>query len=352
MYEALSLIGDVDVLVLADGEYSAPQLAVLPNKAVMIVSQKKGAWGLRRYHADSRFTDAIAALLPRQIREYQLVIGRYLWPISQLVIPKNVPMIVDLDDFNYRYSREVAFSLPILAERTKKSFSHWLACHQLHKYAGAFVVNAQDRNDIIQLPTRFLPNIAYGTPAVPDDQHVVSGKKLLFVGSLWYRPNANGVNWFLKHVWPAVKSAMPEAELTLVGAAPSAVRNRWESHPGVTAPGFVDNLHEAYQQSALVIVPIHIGGGSNIKVLEALGHARPCIVTRMTADAFSSQLHHDQHFLVADNAHQFTRYVLQVLQQPEAYRAMAAKGYEVVRNEFSAENFKTQVASFVNEVLA
>lgn len=352
MYEALSLIGEVDVLVLADGEYLEPRVAVLTNKTVMIVSQKKGARGLSRYHADSHFTDAIAALLPRPIREYQLAIGRYLWPISQLLIPENVPMIVDLDDFNYRYSREVAFSLPILAERIKKRFSHWLACHQLHQYAGAFVVNAQDRNDITQLPTRFLPNIAYGTSAVPTVPQVVSGKKLLFVGSLWYRPNANGVNWFLKHVWQGVKAVMPEAELTLVGAAPSAVRNRWEKYPGVTAPGFVDNLHEAYQQTALVIVPIHIGGGSNIKVLEALGHARPCIVTRMTADAFSNQLHHGQHFLVADNTRQFTQYVLQVLQQPETYRAMAAMGYEVVRDEFSAENFKTQVASFVQEVLA
>lgn len=352
MYEALSLIGDVDILVLSDGAYSQPRVTVLPNNTVMIVSQKKGAWGFTRYHADSNFTDTIAALFPRQVHEYQLVIGRYLWPISQLVIPKNVPKIVDLDDFNYRYSREAGFSPLILAERIKKTFSHWLARRQLHQYSGAFVVNAQDRHDITQLPTRFLPNIAYGALTKPLSTTVVSGKKLLFVGSLWYRPNTNGVNWFLKHVWPSVKNFMPEAQLTLVGAAPSAMRNHWEKFPSVTAPGFVDDLHEAYQQAALVIVPIHIGGGSNIKVLEALAHARPCIVTRLTADAFSNQLNHDQHFLVAANARQFTQYVLQVLQQPEAYSAMAVRGYKTVRDEFSAEKFKAQVANLVHEVIA
>lgn len=352
MYEALSLIGDVDILVLADGAYSQPRVTALPNQIVMIVSQKKGAWGLTRYHADSSFTDTVAALLPRPLHEYQLVIGRYLWPISQLVIPKNVPKIVDLDDFNYRYSREAGFSPQILAERIKKSFSHWLARHQLPQYSGGFVVNAQDRRAITQLPTRFLPNIAYGTLAKPIFQTVVRGKNLLFVGSLWYRPNANGVNWFLKHVWPSVKNLMPEVQLTLVGAAPSTMRNHWEKYPSVTAPGFVEDLHEAYQQAALVIVPIHIGGGSNIKVIEALAHARPCIVTRLTADAFSNQLHHGQHFLVAANARQFTRCVLQVLQQPEAYSAMAVMGYNAVRDEFTAERFKAQVAGLVREVLA
>lgn len=352
MYEALSLIGIVDILVLVDGEYSHPRYTVLPNHAVLIESQKKGAWGLSRYHADARFTDTIARLLPRPMNEYQLIIGRYLWPISQLAIPENVPRIVDLDDFNYRYSPEVSFSLSLVAERIKKGFSHWLANHQLAKYSGAFVVNAQDSCDITQLPTRFLPNIAYGSSPKAPSPPELCGKNLLFVGSLWYRPNAEGVSWFLTHVWPVVKRTIPEAKLTLVGAASSAVRSRWEKYPDVIAPGFVDDLHDVYQQASLVIVPIHMGGGSNIKVLEALAHARPCVVTRLTAAAFRNQLHHGQHFLVADNAPQFAQCVLQVLQQPEAYQAMATMGYEVVQTEFSAKNFTAQVGSFVREVLS
>ena len=56
----------------------------------------------------------------------------------------------------------------------------------------------------------------------------------------------------------------------MIGAASPEIRSRWEKNAGVTAPGFVDNLDAVYGAAALVIVPIHVGGGSNIKVLEAL----------------------------------------------------------------------------------
>lgn len=119
----------------------------------------------------------------------------------------------------------------------------------------------------------------------------------------------------------------------------------------MSAPGFVDDLEAAYRAAALAIVPIHIGGGSNIKVLEALGHGCPCIVTRLTADAFTGQLAHRQHFLVADNAHQFIQLVMDVLQHPEAYQSMATAGYQAVRDAFSSPKFKAEVTRFVQEVL-
>ena len=352
MYEALCSVGRVDILVLSDGEDAQPRATVLANNAVMVEAKKKGAWGLTRYRADPRFTKTVGALLPHPIPEYQLAVGRYLWPISQLSIPEHVARIVDLDDFRYRYSRGMDWSAPIFAERIKKLVSHRLAVQQLHKYSGAFVVNAQDHNEITKLPTRFLPNIAYGPPCMPITRPGAHGPNLLFVGSLWYRPNAHGVHWFLERVWTDIKKIVPEAQLTLIGAAASTVRNGWEKFPGVTAPGYVDNLNEAYEKSALVIVPIHIGGGSNIKVLEALGHGRPCVVTRLTAAAFNPQLVHGQHYLVADNAQEFKQYVIEVLRQPEAYYGMAARGYESVRSQFSVENFKALVAGFVQEVLA
>lgn len=352
MYEALRALGDVDILILGEGKPTTPRTTLLPAGEVVIETQKKGGWGLKRFHPDAGFTQTISALLPHRLMDYKLIIGRYLWPVSQLLIPTHVPVIVDLDDFKYRYSPEAGFSIGLLAERIKKRFAHALARRELQKFAGAFLVNAQDRSEVTQLPTCALPNIAYSalpaTPATPLPQH----NHLLFVGSLWYRPNADGVDWFLAKVWPGIKRVIPDAQLTLVGAASPLSRARWEKHAGVTAPGFVDDLAAAYADATLVIVPIHVGGGSNIKVLEALGHARPCVVTRLTAAAFSDQLHHGQHFFVADNAHQFAECVLQVLQQPQAYRAMAVTGYETVRAKFSAESFKAQVASFAREVLA
>ena len=350
MYEALTLIGEVDILILGEGRPTKPRITQLFNSRVMIEVQKQGSRGFKRFHPDLHFSQTLEALLPRSIQTYDLVVGRYLWPISQLRIPANIRKIVDLDDFKYRYSREAGRSASVFAARIKKRFAHWLACRQLHKYSGAFVVNALDHREITQLPTCLLPNIVYG--ALDELPASVSCEpNLLFVGSLWYHPNAEGVDWFLAHVWPAVRRVISQAKLTLIGAAPPEVRARWEQHAGVSAPGFVENLGAAYRSAALAIVPIHIGGGSNIKVLEALGYGCPCIVTRLTADAFTGQLAHRQHFLVADNAHQFIQLVMDVLQHPHAYRGMAKAGYQAVRGDFSPAKFKAEVTRFVQEVL-
>jgi glycosyltransferase involved in cell wall biosynthesis len=350
MYEALTLIGEVDILILGEGHATQPCTTPLLNGRVMIEVQKKGSRGLKRFRPDLHFSQTLEALLPRSIQAYDLVVGRYLWPISQLRIPANVRRIVDLDDFKYRYSREAGRSASVLATRIKKRFAHWLACRALPEFSAAFVVNALDHREITQLPTCLLPNIAYGAlDELPASASC--GPNLLFVGSLWYPPNAEGVDWFLAHVWPAVRRVIPQTQLTLIGAAPPEVRARWEQHAGVSAPGFVDNLEAAYRAAALAIVPIHIGGGSNIKVLEALGYGCPCIVTRLTAEAFTGQLAHRQHFLVADNAHQFIQLVMDVLQHPHAYRSMATAGYQAVRDAFSSPKFKAEVTRFVREVL-
>lgn len=350
MYEALTLIGEVDILILGEGRPTQPRITQLLNSSVMIEVQKPGSRGFKRFHPDARFSQTLEVLLPRGLHAYDLVVGRYLWPISQLRIPANIRRIVDLDDFKYRYSREAGRSASVIAARIKKGFAHWLACRVLPRFSGAFVVNALDHREITQIPTSLLPNIAYG--ALDEFPESAScGPNLLFVGSLWYHPNAEGVDWFLAQVWPAVRRVIPQAKLTLIGAAPPEVRARWEQHAGVSAPGFVDNLGAAYRAAALAIVPIHIGGGSNIKVLEALGYGCPCIVTRLTADAFTGQLAHRQHFLVADNAHQFIQLVMDVLQHPHAYRSMAKAGYQAVRGTFSPAKFKAEVTRFAQEVL-
>ena len=84
MYEALSAIGEVDILILSEGNSATPRTTQLPTGEVVIETQKKGGWGLKRFHPDIGFTRTIAALLPSRLDAYSLIVGRYLWPVSQL----------------------------------------------------------------------------------------------------------------------------------------------------------------------------------------------------------------------------------------------------------------------------
>ena len=137
--------------------------------------------------------------------------------------------------FGIATQKKRTWSWALLKERAAKSIAHRLVRQQLQRFSGAFTVSEQDRRDVTGLPTAFLPNVPMHSQANPTP--VPDNKNLVFVGSLWYRPNKDGIDWFLKHVWPQVHAQEPSATLTLAGAAPPTLRAQWETHAGVSAQG-------------------------------------------------------------------------------------------------------------------
>lgn len=92
-------------------------------------------------------------------------------------------------------------------------------------------------------------------PLVPQASH-----RLLFYGSLFYQPNADGVRWMCREVWPLIKARNPEAQLDIVGLGHEALADLGDI-PGVTFYGFVDDLDVMMRQSAALVVPLRVGGG-------------------------------------------------------------------------------------------
>lgn len=154
-----------------------------------------------------------------------------------MAIPNGVRTVVDLDGWGYQYTGGT------LAQRTKSAYAAWLARQQLSRFNAFFFVSRRDQARHPELQSALLPNIPFNPPDQPFPQ--INSTTLLFVGSLWYAPNRGGIDHFLAHCWPAIKAAQPQAKLQLVGAGPPAVRQAWEQHPDVSAPGFVDDLGEA-----------------------------------------------------------------------------------------------------------
>ena len=260
--------------------------------------------------------------------------------------------MVDLDDFHYRYAWSAPWSWTSAKERLVKFVAHRLLRRQLPRFHGAFVVSAQDQQEVSRasgLPTVFLPNVAFSSEQAPTP--LPGSKRVLFVGSLWYRPNAEGVNWFLNHVWPSLRAQVPDATLTLVGAAPQSVRAQWETFAGVSAPGFVTDLAASYRAAQLVVVPLHAGGGTNIKVLEALAYARLCLVTGFVATAFEGHLSGGRDFLQAQDARAFLQQAVLALASGPDLQTVATTGYSAVQKTFSVDLFKSRVCDFSNALL-
>ena len=348
LLRALLELGTVDVLQLAPGTRSHARRDEVANLHY-VQGEVAGGDGLLRYRPKPDLTAALESALGRTLAGYDLIVGRYLWSLCQLVLPAGVPTIIDLDDFRYRYAPQAGWSLPMLKERLVKAVNHQLARRQLHRFDAAFVVSRRDMGLLGKMPIALLSNVPWVIPSQVTP--VPGGHRVLFVGSLWYRPNSDGIDWFLAEVWPLVHTSCPEATLCLVGPAPPARRAGWEQHAGVSAPGFVEDLAAAYATSNLVVAPIFSGGGTNIKVLEAMGHGRACLTTPMVSAAFSDTVVVGRHLLVANSAPEFAESVISALRNPAVLQRVADEGRRMVQSKFSTDAFHSTAVGFMRQLI-
>jgi glycosyltransferase involved in cell wall biosynthesis len=120
----------------------------------------------------------------------------------------------------------------------------------------------------------------------------------------------------------------------------------------VTAPGFVQDLASAYRACAFTIVPIHLGGGTNIKILESFAHGRACVTTGFCQQAFGDVFHKDRDLRVADDDAGLATACIELLDNGAEREGRARAGRYVIERHFTHKRFNDTVASFVGSVVS
>ena len=144
------------------------------------------------------------------------------------------------------------------------------------------------------------------------------GRNLLFVGGPM-GINVHGVNWFIEKVLPSVLKLVPDAELWLVGAICSRIRDG--ASPRLRRFGFVDEVEDLYRQAAVVINPQQFGTGLSIKSIDALRNGRPMVTTPSGARGLEEGA--GPAFLQAGTASEFAHLVIDLLRNPDRAAALA-----------------------------
>ncbi len=149
--------------------------------------------------------------------------------------------------------------------------------------------------------------------------------RILFLGSLDWRPNLDAVEQALTHLHPAVRRAWPSATFCIVGRnPPAALRRRAGAMPGVELHADVPDVRPFLAGSAVMVVPLRIGGGSRLKILEALATGLPVVSTRVGAEGL--HLEHGRHLTVAETVADLAGALVDTLRHPDAARARAEEG--------------------------
>jgi len=346
LLRALKRMADVDVVVLAVGNSITTMRSSADSGRVCMATAPERR-DLARFAPNPELTRQVEQALGTRLQDYAMVLGRYMWAGTQLAIPRDVPIVVDLDDFKYRYGPGAAWTPKVLLERSRKWLSRRLAVRHLKRFRAAFFASPLEQASM-PIDSMFLPNVPLVVP--PRVRFESEGQRILFVASLWYRPNRDGADWFVERVWPRIRQRRPDATLRLVGAAAPEVRARWTRHRGVDAPGFAQDLDAEYEQAALVVVPIHSGGGSNIKLLEALAHGRACVATRFCVEPFRDELREGVEIVATDDAEAFSKHCLDLLDDPARRANLARNGHAAVLASFTEARFDAVVAAMIRKV--
>jgi sugar transferase (PEP-CTERM/EpsH1 system associated) len=156
----------------------------------------------------------------------------------------------------------------------------------------------------------------------------------VFNGVLDYRPNVEAALHLIDDIWPRVLRARPGAQLTIVGRAPEAIVRRLQA-PGVVITGEVPDVRPHLAGAAAVVVPIRIGGGTRLKIVEALAMGKAVVSTSIGCEGIA--VSDGVELLIADDPESFARRILEVFASEPLRRSLGAAGRELVEREYSWE---------------
>jgi len=142
---------------------------------------------------------------------------------------------------------------------------------------------------------------------------------ITFVGAMDWEPNVDGLEFFCGDVWPLIKAEFPQARFRIVGRNPDRRVERWPAvDASIEVTGRVPSVVEHLRESAVVIVPLRIGGGTRLKIYEAMATAKAVVSTTVGAEGLDVQ--HGRDIMLADDARSFAQAVIMLLRDPALRR--------------------------------
>ena len=156
---------------------------------------------------------------------------------------------------------------------------------------------------------------------------------LVFTGAMDWFPNEDGIAHFVEVVFPRIRAAVPDASLTVVGRNPGPRVQRLAAVPGVRITGTVNDVRPYVARGAVYVVPLRVGGGTRLKIFEALAMGKAVVSSTVGAEGLP--LTPGTHFVQADDPAQFADSVVALLRDPARRRALGSAGRSLVEQRYS-----------------
>jgi glycosyltransferase involved in cell wall biosynthesis len=165
-----------------------------------------------------------------------------------------------------------------------------------------------------------------------------------------WHPNEDAVLHFADTILPRIRSAVPGTTFTVVGRNPTARLREHAARAGITVTGTVDDVRPFIAEGSVYVVPLRAGGGTRLKIFEALAMARPVVSTTVGAEGLG--LMPGRHYVAADEPAAFADAVVALLRDESRRRALGGTGRQLVETCYSWPRIARVFEQHCEEVVA
>lgn len=304
-------------------------------------------YAVARYESDA-MRQAIAA----HANDADLLICDFLAPAVNL--PRHVPAPTVLFQHNVEamiWERHAAVSTSVVRRAYMREQFRRMASFErdaCHRFDHVIAVSAEDADmmrqryaapSVSSVPTGV--DVPYFTPS---GRAMRNPNELVFTGSMDWMPNDDAMGWFLQEILPRVRAQKPDVVVTVVGREPSErLRASAQRLGGVEVTGRVPDVRPYLERAAAFIVPMRVGGGTRLKIFEAMSMGLPVVSTAIGAEGLP--LEDNVSILLRDGPDAFAAGILDAL-APGRVESVGEAGQQLVRASFGwhgvAEQFMAQ----------
>lgn len=243
-------------------------------------------------------------------------------------------------------------SLPkLLAKRARYWWARWSERAVLDRFRFALVCSEADLDYLQHPAVRVVPNCYQPHPLMETSVETQPWRDLLFVGTLFYPPNLEGLRWFVDRILPLIRLQRPEATLTIVGRTPDPLPGGWEwlKSPGVVLVGTVPDVGPYVRSARIEVCPLLLGGGTRIKLIESLAFGTPAVAT--TIGAYGLSMSETEGLFRRDTPEQFANQCLELLSDDNGRRSLSVAGKAFARRHYSPQVVESSVGELVAAIV-
>ncbi len=364
--EALADTHSVDLLIQEYADEVVPQLfnqVFYTRKAkntglkmaCSLLSSRNSVYNSRFYNQESH--DLIQTVLNEY--EYDLILAEAL--PAMINIPKQCTVPIWLDEHNMEYI--------IYSEYTNKYRSSWMK-HLIRREVQklkleeegylqtAELVSVCSKIDKEHIPgvlresVQVIPNTCADSAVATSVEVSFNAESplIIYSGTMNWHPNIDACHYFLDSIFPLIRTEIPQARFCILGKNPDdSLIDKVKEIPGAFCTGFVDDIGEYMHEASLCVVPLRMGSGTRIKILEAARLGLPVVSTSKGAEGL--EFSHQSDISISDTAENFAEKSIKILQNIHCWQKMARNSKKVFLDKYDRTYLKKIIRGITSELV-